>query len=41
MRVEVEVGVKGGFLSLFVGNYRKFANQNIYLFLSTKDSPKR
>jgi hypothetical protein len=41
MRVEVEVEVKDGFLSLFVGNYRKFANQNIYLFLSTKDSPKR
>jgi hypothetical protein len=35
------VEVKDGFISLFVGNYRKFANQNIYLFLSTKDYPKR
>jgi hypothetical protein len=39
--VVLAVEVKDGFISLFVGNYRKFANQNIYLFMSTKDSPKR
>jgi hypothetical protein len=37
----IAVEVKDVFISLFVGNYRKFANQNIYLFLSTKDSPNR
>jgi hypothetical protein len=30
--VVLAVEVKDGFISLFVGNYRKFANQNIYLF---------
>jgi hypothetical protein len=40
LKVLIVVEVKDVFISLFIGNYRKFANQNIYLFLSTKDSPK-
>jgi len=32
------VEVKDGFISLFLSNYRKFANQNIYLFCQPKIS---